>query len=351
MIDQEFLVYRRHHRKPEGKPRMGWLCNMYYSLIQQLVRQDPAYYALTAAARPDRGWRLISYPYITKDTGNDGEATGFLHMDLNLEAYLRDGSGGNRLTSSVSIDDGDELGCTVVVKGFHHHVQAWHVRLLRRGRGGGGPTMNCSQIYMAKDRAEWGEAVPVPCPAWGVRLSLPQLIRGSSKASVRRRRTILPWYMLVDTEHKELEAKGCPGWSEVRQCHLDLEVPRLDPSGYPHKMGAPTGRFAGAVVLGSTSALGDALVGRRKWTDPQVQRERDVVLGRDGVAALAYVQQVRGRLVEQYRAGFEWMKQTELEEFGEVSYFAKRAAREAAETLVSDICCSGYHYSDFVVYI
>jgi hypothetical protein len=145
-------------------------------------------------------------------------------------------------------------------------------------------------------------------------------------ASVRRRRTILPWYMLVDGEHKELEAKGCLGWSEVRQCHLDLEVPQLDPSGYPHKMGAPTGRFSGAVVLGSTSALGDALVGRRKWTDPQVRRERDVVLGRDGVAALAYVEQVRGWLVEQYRAAFEWMKQTELEGFGEVSYFTRRAA-------------------------
>src|SRR5204862_2418670 len=142
-----------------------------------------------------------------------------------------------------------------------------------------GRTTNCSQVYTAKDRAEWGEGVPVPCPAWGVRLSLPQLIRGSSKVSVRRRRTILPWYMLVDTEHKELEAKGCPGWSEVRQCHLDLEVPWLDLSGYLHKMGAPTGRFAGAVMLGSTSAMGDALVGRRKWTDPQVQRERDVVLG------------------------------------------------------------------------
>ena len=330
MIDQEFLVYRHHHRTPEGKPRLGWLRNMYYSLIQQLVRQDPAYYALTAAARPDRGWRLISYPYITKNTGKKGEATGFLHMDLNLEAYLRDGSGGNRLTSSVSIDDEDELGCTVAVKGFHHHIQAWHGRLLQRGWGGGGLTTNCSQIYTAEDRAQWGEPVPVPCPAWGVRLSLPQLIHGSSKASVRRRRTILPWYMLVDGEHKELEAKGCLGWSEVRQCHLDLEVPRLDPSGYPHKMGAPTGRFGGAVVLGSTSALGDALVGRRKWTDPQVQRERDLVLGRDGVAALAYVKQVRGQLVEQYRAGFEWMKQTELEGFGEVSYFAKRAAREAA---------------------
>src|SRR5436309_2561107 len=83
---------------------------------------------------------------------------------------------------------------------------------------------------------------------------------------------------------------------------------------------------SGPGVVGSASALGGALVGRRKWTDAQVQRERDVVLGQDGVAALAYVEQVRGRLVEQYRAGFKWMKQTELEELGEVSYFAKRAA-------------------------
>src|SRR5256885_15304152 len=104
---------------------------MYYSLIQQLVRQDPAYYALMAAARPDRGWRLISYPYITKDTDSSGQATGFLHMHLDLEAFLADRDGGSRLTSSLSIDDEDELGCTVVVKGFHQHLAAWHERLLQ----------------------------------------------------------------------------------------------------------------------------------------------------------------------------------------------------------------------------
>ncbi|KAI9774030.1 MAG: hypothetical protein M1839_001915 [Geoglossum umbratile] len=39
----------------------------------------------------------------------------------------------------------------------------------------------------------------------------------------------------------------------------------------------------------SSSALGDALVGRRKWTDPQVGKERDILLGGDDERARVYV--------------------------------------------------------------
>ena len=56
---------------------------------------------------------------------------------------------------------------------------------------------------------------------------------------------------------------------EVEEC-LDLEVPLRDPSGYGHWLGAPKERFTGSVVLGSSSALGDALMGWQKWTDPEV---------------------------------------------------------------------------------
>ncbi|KAH0562000.1 hypothetical protein GP486_003294 [Trichoglossum hirsutum] len=102
MIDTEFSIYRHHHRTLPGTSRLGWLRNMYYSLVQQLARQDPVWYALTVAARPDKHWRLASYPYITKDTGAGGEATGFLHMDFDLESFLADGRGGSRLTSNAT---------------------------------------------------------------------------------------------------------------------------------------------------------------------------------------------------------------------------------------------------------
>ncbi|KAI9777198.1 MAG: hypothetical protein M1839_009041 [Geoglossum umbratile] len=110
-----------------------------------------------------------------------------------------------------------------------------------------------------------------------------------------------------------------------------MEVPLRDPSGYGHRLGAPKKRFAGSVALGSSSALGDALVGRRKWTDPEVIRERDVLLGSDSAAALVYVQGVRARLVEQYKAAFSSMVQTEREQFAEQSYFAARGQEEAGE--------------------
>ena len=117
---------------------------MYYSLVQQLARQDPVWYVLTVVARPDKYWRLISYPYITKDTDANGEEMGFLHLDLNLEAFMKNGQGGNRLTSSLSLDDEEEDGCTVVAKGFHEHIRAWFLRLQQCGWKGSGPTTNCS---------------------------------------------------------------------------------------------------------------------------------------------------------------------------------------------------------------
>jgi hypothetical protein len=69
LIEREFDLYKYHTREEiNGKKRNGWIRTMFYSAIQQLVRQDPVYYALNVAARPDLNWRLVSYPYYTKDT-------------------------------------------------------------------------------------------------------------------------------------------------------------------------------------------------------------------------------------------------------------------------------------------
>ena len=44
--------------------------------------------------RPDKNWRLISYPYYTKYT-IDGEYTGFSHLDLNIKDFVESGKGAN----------------------------------------------------------------------------------------------------------------------------------------------------------------------------------------------------------------------------------------------------------------
>ena len=51
LISHEFNMYLHHRRKVNEKNNLGWLRSSYHSQIQQIARQDPAYYALVAAMR------------------------------------------------------------------------------------------------------------------------------------------------------------------------------------------------------------------------------------------------------------------------------------------------------------
>jgi hypothetical protein len=53
MMDAEFEIYRHHLREQNGKSNFGWRRNMWRSVVQQGILQDPVFYALNVAARPD----------------------------------------------------------------------------------------------------------------------------------------------------------------------------------------------------------------------------------------------------------------------------------------------------------
>ena len=112
-IDTEFAMYDFHLNRQPGLPTMGWMRNMNHSGPQQLIYQDPILEALTAAARPDKYWRLIAYPYNAKSAAS-GQKTGFLHMDLNLKRHQSEGLGRNMVQSSISLTDENIKRCTLV---------------------------------------------------------------------------------------------------------------------------------------------------------------------------------------------------------------------------------------------
>ena len=207
-VDTEFDMYLYHHRSVPGHPAMGFLCNMYHSMIQQVVRQDPVYYALIVALRSDCNYRLISYPYITKNS-IAGDRTGFLHMDLDIQEYMESKQGVNLFTGSVSFDDEDAQTCTMVVPGFHHHIEDWYNRLVMRGEESAGATTDCSlKKYTSIDRREWGSPIPHPCPSHGIRISRSEIPHGASKTSSQRRRVIYPQLVGVNPHCQTLELKG-----------------------------------------------------------------------------------------------------------------------------------------------
>ena len=129
-------MYHAHLRLINGKPNYGWLRNMYYSLGQQAMRQDPKYFAIYCALRPDRNTNLVSYPYYAK-YAREGDNTFFRHIDVNIKELATSGRGANMIQGSLSLDDEREDDCTMVLPGMHRHIQAWDEALTARGRSTG----------------------------------------------------------------------------------------------------------------------------------------------------------------------------------------------------------------------
>jgi hypothetical protein len=328
----EFDLYKHHFQNHLTRKSMGFRRNMFYSLSQQLIRQDPAWYALNASCRPTPHWRLITYPYITKDADVD-EPLGFLHMDVNFKDFFERQIGANQLTSSVSLDTETVDGCTVLVPGFHHHAYAWYELLKTRGvlEEMKGSTTPAQQLYTPTDILTFGRPEPFPCNAGDVRITRGEIIHGSTKGVFSRRRVLFPWHTAIQEDHQTLEIPGQHTWQELSMYHTIMLPPTQGVGGNTAIHSRPKTRFPPAVHMPSSSALCDALIGRRPWTDPQVLEERDIVLGTDDELALKYIRKTRVRLMENFLHSSYILEQNERRMYGENSFFATLPEEDRSE--------------------
>ena len=90
MVLAEFDIYRHYLREINRKDNYEWFRNMYYSISQQLMRQDPVYYAHYTIFRKDGAWRLISYLYYAKYALVE-DNTFFRHIDVNIPRLFDSG--------------------------------------------------------------------------------------------------------------------------------------------------------------------------------------------------------------------------------------------------------------------
>jgi hypothetical protein len=321
-FDEEFAMYAFHQSDTNG--RMGWSRNMYHSGIQQVMYQDPVLYALTAAARPDKQWRLIAYPYITKQA-SAGESTGFVHLDLNLKRARDEELGLSRVQGSVSLDDENVKGCTTVVPGFHRHFQDFmrHHRYAVENSNKTSTTTGMNGWYGHDEKRLFGDLVPTPCPAYGARLSLSTIVHGSTKEGTRRRRVMFPWYTAIMEDHEAVEHPDCMQWSEIAASHEMLTGPTKESLGDAPRPGVAGQRFPGALHVRSSYAISQALIGQRMWTDPDVLMERNVLLGTDDEAAQELAGDIRKQLVNTYKVRWKLMRRCEMESYGEGSFFRR----------------------------
>lgn len=93
-------------------------------MTQEALRNDPEYYALIGAARPNKNWKLIYFPYYAKGVVS-GNKTGFKPINLKVPELLASSRGHQLIQITVSLDDKDHRGCTLVVLGFHRNIAEW----------------------------------------------------------------------------------------------------------------------------------------------------------------------------------------------------------------------------------
>lgn len=159
---------------------MGWLRNMWHPLTQQVVRRDPVYYALTVAARPDHNSWLISYPYYTKSI-DDGQSTGLLHFDLNVQSFAETGKCANIIQGVVSLSDEDPTNCTILVPGFQRNVQQWYAEHVEKFGPSNGATTGVKYSQWTKEKElKYGRLIPVANKTGTIRIARPEKFHEST---------------------------------------------------------------------------------------------------------------------------------------------------------------------------
>lgn len=333
IVDLEFEMYEHHRgqgedRNSQGIISMGWLRSMWHSLIQQLIRQDPAYYALYVLLRPDHTWRLISSPYYSKST-SVGARTAFRHIDINVPRYLSRGRSANIIQGSVTLTDEDEANCTELLLGMHKDglIQEWWTRIEERGLSTDGMVHNVTRQMWSQDDTDhfgipWTKQV---CQRGDVRISRPQLPHGSTGPATRIRRTVLPWFIGIKEDHEQLDTNDAGNWSEVAEAHRAL-MPSLSaaPGFSSVHRGTVPYPFPGAVHLQGLGAISDALVGRRRWDNTSVVSELDVLFGESTDAARVYIQSWRQRAATAMTAAFQEVIALEVRYYRDNSFFRSR---------------------------
>ena len=298
----------------------GWLRTMFYSLTQQIVRQDLGYWIVYAALRPDRNHRLVAYPYYAK-YALPGDKTTFRHIDLNVNKYLESSRGGEIIQGSVSFDDEDEKGCTELVLGFHKQIGRWWSGVRERDDAVDGWVTGLNKRYTAKDEEEFGPFVSIPCARGDARVTKPEVPHGSTGPQARVRRTVLPWFVGLQPDMERLDNDESDTWSELAAHNLMLTAPKYTPSGLENRYGPPPFKFPPSTHLILQSRVSSALVCRVPWTDHMVEREAKLLLGEG--RQLAWRMVLRGRMdaLRQFKSLWPGVKEMEIQAYGSQSFF------------------------------
>lgn len=327
IVYAEFAMYGHHF--PNFNRKEGVLPNMKFSIAQQLARQDPALYVAHVNLREDGETRLVSHPQPAKyiEAGSKVDIISFGSGLPLLHTQDR------RISDEICIDPDNKKHCLETVPGFKDHWDEWLKTAQRQINGGYVPIISTAaeaallEQFLESKNLRW---MPMKCGAGSTLLfesRMPVRLKFTAETS---RRSLAVCFMGVGEEGiLECGASG----NEISLSHLRLEAPK---TLLPSADGDFPSTFAPAVELFGLGHLSDALIGRRKWDSELVLRERDYVLGCNGIVFSNYYKIWKDQAKQAALECWELVKVREKEHYGPRSYFANPAGliqEKASRTL------------------
>lgn len=333
LIHYELRMHEHHYNPPPGKPKKGWNRIMVHSAIQQVMRMDPVLYALTVAMRPDHCHRLMPCAYLAKFATNLGEDNSFLHLDLDLKGHVEEGKPANLLTCGVSLTNEDDQNCTVVIPGIHRRLPELVAYMREKGHINTASTMTTDFKWWNKEASEkFGYKTPSPVPVLGARFSRLTTVHGSSGTATKVRATLLPWFVAYGEDYdKCLDAPTGLTWAEQHACHRDCLPATIEPTGKRPIVTIPQERFPAWITFIPPYPLGQAIMGYRKYEDPEVQKDLKRLFHEDRKVAQGFVRHTRRLILRQYHCLIAKVKEAEAQYFGVNSYHYQYTGHDGQE--------------------
>ena len=169
---------------------------------------------------------------------------------------------------------------------MHHNITPWYNHLKARVvvkdskvKLGGLVSKISSDLFTKEDKKEFNcDWTAVPCQSGEVRITQPHLPHGAKGPAKRVQRTMLPWYVALQTDLHHLEVHEGGTFEDLAKAHRDLIGGPRTPSGLGNKYGDIPYAFPATVPLMGLGYISDALVGRVKHDHATVKAEKELFL-------------------------------------------------------------------------
>lgn len=104
LIDYEWSMYFHHQCQINNESNLGWLCNMLYRVMQQVIHQDLGHWLAYVVAHLNHNPTLISYLYYARYVFKKDLKNAFWHINLNIDQFLATQQGTNAIQKSVLLE-------------------------------------------------------------------------------------------------------------------------------------------------------------------------------------------------------------------------------------------------------